>query len=221
MRRAAFFLLGLLLSLSALAAGKLPGESEKYLPQLGKEVSTYWPALTIREFPAGVIDQESNWKLNATLRTKREFGCGLGQFTIAYNADGSVRFNAVDEAKHMDRSLSGWDVKNCYEVTYQLRAVVLKLKMHSRNCSAYMRGDENSYKCAGGQYNGGAGSTTKRIRSCRATPGCEPSIWDANLDRQCPQSNVRVEGYGESFCEINSKYPARVWARMPKFRGLV
>jgi hypothetical protein len=220
-KRLIAFVLGALLSTTALAAGKLPGVAEQYLPQLGKEVNNFWPSLKIREFPAGVIDQESNWKLLATLRTKREFGCGLGQFTVAYNADGSVRFNAIDEAKHLDRSLSGWDVSDCYQVNYQLRAVTLKLKGHARNCSAYMKGDENALKCAAGQYNGGAGSTSKRIRACRGTPGCDPGVWDANLDKQCPQSNVKEAGYGESFCEINSKYPGRVWARMPKFKGLI
>jgi hypothetical protein len=82
-----------------------------------------------------------------------------------------------------------------------------------------MRGNDNSLMCAGGQYNGGAGSTSKRIRLCRGTPGCDPGEWVGNLDQQCPQSKTKVEGYGESFCDINSKYPARVFQRMKKFEG--
>lgn len=213
-------LLALLLAIPA-PAGTLPGVSQQYLPQLGKEVSGYWPSLPIREFPAGVIDQESGWKLHATLKTSREFGCGLGQFTVAFRADGSVRFNAIDEMRRQSPSLAGWDVANCYQVNYQLRAVVLKLKNSWRNCSAVMRGNDNSLMCIAGQYNGGAGSTTNRIRACRAQPGCDSKLWVGNLDQQCPQAKVKVAGYAESFCEINSKYPSRVWVRMPKFKGLV
>lgn len=206
------------------AAQKVPEQAKPYLPILSSEIRTYWPELFDRKyetFPAGVIDQESNWKINAHLRTKREHGCGFGQFTIAYNADGSVRFDALEETKKLDKSLSGWSWQDCTNVHYQLRAVTVKLKSQQRDCEAVMGSYQDSLKCNAAKYNGGAGSVSKRIRLCRATAGCNPKVWENNLDLQCPQSNVKVQGYGESFCQINSKYPGRVFQRMPKFNGYV
>lgn len=198
---------------------KLPGDSAQLLPVLKREIDTYWYKLSIREFPAGVVDQESNWKIAAKLKTKREFGCGLGQHTIAYNADGSVRFDAIAETRRLDPSLSGWTWQDCYNTTYQLRGTVLKLKLNNRDCEVTMANATEALKCSAAKYNGGAGSVTKRIRLCRAKPGCDPKIWEGNLNSQCAQSNVKQEGYGESFCEINAKYPGRVFTRMPKFKG--
>ena len=76
MRALLFTLLYLVMSLPAMAQ-KLPGESQRLLPMLAVEIDQYWPTLAPRAFPAGIIDQESNWKPNATLRTSREWGCGL------------------------------------------------------------------------------------------------------------------------------------------------
>jgi hypothetical protein len=203
---------------------KVPEHAKPLLPVLSSELHTYWPEIfdkNYQTFPAGLIDQESNWKINAHLRTKREHGCGLGQFTIAYNADGSVRFDALEETKRLDKSLAGWNWNDCTNTQYQLRAVVLKLKSQQRDCEAVMGTYPDSLKCNAGKYNGGAGSVSKRIRLCRATVNCNPRIWDNNLSLQCPQSTVKVEGYGESFCEINSKYPGRVFTRAVKFEGYV
>lgn len=197
---------------------KLPGDSAQYLPMLNNEINTYWPDLAPREYIPAQIDQESNWKQNAHLRTTREHGCGWGQFTIAYNADGSVRFDALTETKRLDKSLAGWDWQDCTNARYQLRAVVLKVKSAERACAATMRENINVKACNSAKYNGGSGSVDKRIRFCRAIKGCDPQVWENNLENQCPQGRVKVKGYGESFCEINSKYPGRVFDRMKKFK---
>jgi hypothetical protein len=198
---------------------KLPGDAAIYLPLLVAEINTFWPDLYPREYLAAKIDQESNWKMNAHLITAREHGCGFGQFTIAKNADGSVRFDALEETKRLDKSLAAWNWRECTNATYQLRAVVLKTHSEERPCIATMRGNMNAKACGAAKYNGGAGSINKRIRFCRAVPGCEADVWTDNLEKQCPQSQVKVKGYGETFCEINSKYPGRVFARMSKFTG--
>lgn len=198
---------------------KLPGDSARLLPLLRGEIQTHWPKLQKREFVAGVIDQESNWKVGAKLKTSREFGCGLSQHTIAYNADGTVRFDALAETRRLHPSLAGWNWEDCYNETYQLRAVTIKLSMHAKQCDIIMGDSDGVLKCAGAIYNGGAGGFSKRVTLCRSDPDCNPRVWEDNLEDQCPQSKQKVHGYGESFCEINSKYPGRVFARMPKFNG--
>lgn len=196
---------------------KLPGSAATLLPMLNTEINTYWSHLQPRAFPAGVIDQESNWKPTARLKTSRELGCGLAQFTIAYNSDGSVRFDALTETKALDPSLQGWNWRDCGEIKFQMRGMLLKLKVNDRGCSTLMDGNINIKACASSRYNGGSGNTAGRIRLCRMNASCNPRAWFDNLEMQCPQSKVKVHGYGESFCEINSKYPRRVFTRMNKF----
>ncbi len=219
MKRAFFFTLLFLFMTLPAHAQKLPGESAKLLPDLVEEVDTYWFDIPDYVFPAGLIDQESNWKPGATLRTSRELGCGLGQFTLAKDATGKTRFDALAETKSLDKSLAEWSWRDCQAVRFQMRAVVLKTKSMYRSCQVTMLDSRNALMCVGAGYNGGAGSVSKRQRFCRATPGCNPRVWEGQLTTQCPQSQVKVQGYGESFCDINSKYPGRIYARMPKFRS--
>ena len=200
-------------------AQKLPGDAERLLPQLKTEIEQYWPELHPREFVPALIEQESLWKINAVLKTSRELGCGLGQFTKAMNADGSTRFDALTETKLLDPSLAGWSWKDCYAVQYQLRAVVLKLRQNDYRCRTLVHAGEDTKACDAAAYNGGAGSISKRIKLCSITQGCDSRRWFGHLNKQCPQSKVKVQGYGEDFCTINSKYPGRVFARMPKYVG--
>lgn len=206
--------------MSTALAQKLPGDSAQLLPVLNQEIDTFWNDLTPRSWLAAIPDQEANWKLKAKLKTSREFGCGLGQFTVAYNANGTVRFDALEETKRLHSSLKGWNWEDCYNATYQLRGLVLKMKVNNRNCSAVMGSNRDVKACAGAAYNGGFGSVTKRIRMCRMEEGCQPDVWFDNLNTQCAQSNVKAHGYGESFCQINSRYPGRVEARQHKFKGV-
>lgn len=220
MRSLGYFIVLLLCAVTgALHAAPLPGDAGRLLPQLSAEVDRFWPDLAPRAFVPAVIEQESGWKPGATLRTGRELGCGLGQFTVAYDASGGVRFDALSETRRLDRSLAGWSWRDCYATQYQLRAVVLKLKAGDRDCALLLHGAGEVKACDAAKYNGGAGSVNKRIRSCRVTAGCDATRWFGHLERQCPQSRTKAAGYGEDFCTINSKYPARVFARMPKYEG--
>lgn len=196
---------------------KLPGDSAQLLPVLDSEIKTHWPDLVPKAYVASVIDQESNWKINAQLKTSRELGCGLGQFTVAYDKNGNVRFDAIEEMKRLDPSLADWNWRECSKVQYQLRAAVIKLKVNERSCKALMKPGQDVKFCDSSAYNGGIGGINSRIRMCRMKGNCAPDIWIGNLREQCAASKTKVQGYGESFCDINSKYPERVSARMYKF----
>lgn len=199
---------------------KLPGDSAQLIPVLDQEIDTYWYELGSRTWLYAIPDQEANWKLKATLKTSRELGCGLGQFTIAYNANGTVRFDALAETRRLDPSLRDWNWQDCYNAQFQLRGLTLKMKVNNRSCSIVMADLRNTLACNGAAYNGGYGSVTKRIRLCSMDPKCDPMVWFGNLETKCAQSNVKAEGYGESFCQINAKYPSRVEARQIKFLPL-
>ncbi len=219
--RALFLILATCFMFSPVWGQSIPNDGEKLLPLVRSEIDRNWSDLSPREFIPALIEQESLFKVGAKLQTAHEFGCGLGQFTKAYNADGTIRFDALTEAKLLDRSLEGWTWRDCFNVTYQLRATVLKLRSNDRACSTYMLDPLNSKLCAAATYNGGARSATKRVRACRLKAGCDPRVWAGNLELQCPQSRKKVAGYGEDFCTINSKYPKRVFDRMSKYTGKV
>jgi hypothetical protein len=200
-------------------AAPLPGDAGVLLPRLAAEIDRYWPALTPRAFAAGLIEQESGWRVMATMHTAREEGAGLGQFTRAYRADGSLRFDALAEARRLDPSLAAWSWRDPYHAGYQLRAVVLKLREHGRDCAVLMANGRETLACAAARYNGGAASVAARIRLCRLAPACQPGRWFGHLERQVVQSALRQPGYGASFADINSRYPARVFVRMRKYEG--
>ncbi|WP_439685115.1 Transglycosylase SLT domain protein [Cupriavidus oxalaticus] len=206
---------------AAAAPGALPVDAARLLPQLRAEMDATWPGVAPRAWIPALIEQESLWRERATLRTAREHGCGVGQFTRAFAADGSLRFDALAETRALDPRLAGWSWADCARPEYQLRAVVVKLRMHDRQCQPLVRGNRQVKACAAAMYNGGAGSVAKRVRSCSIASGCDPGLWFDHLERQCPQSRQRVAGYGESFCDINSKYPARVEARMPRYEKVM
>jgi hypothetical protein len=203
------------------AAATLPGDAPQLIGTLKAEIGRYWPEVTPRAWVPALIEQESLWRVRAQLKTDRELGCGLGQFTKAFNADGSVRFDALTETKRLDPSLANWSWQDCANAQMQMRAVVLKLRSHERQCVPLMATNRDAKACNAAVYNGGGGSITKRIRSCQVTAGCDPRVWFGHLDTQCPQSRVRHAGYAESFCEINSKYPARIEERMPKYQEVM
>jgi hypothetical protein len=199
-------------------AWALPGQADALLPVLKEEMASYWPDETPRAWVPALIEQESGWRPTAQLRTAREQGCGLIQITRAYNANGTVRMDALADYKQLDPSLAGWSWQDCAAVRYQLRAGVLKLRSNDVLCRRMGLSDNREVKaCAAAIHNGGAGNMAKRIRTCRADDGCDPARWFANLERKCPQSRARMAGYGESLCEINSRYPARVEGRMGKY----
>lgn len=214
-------LFGCTSSWSAEPGLKLPGQAPQLLPILKQEIQRNWKSIPIPEAPAGLIEQESGWKPSAVLKTKREFGCGLGQFTMTYKADGSVRFDTISDMKKLDKTLNTWTWADCANVQLQLRAVVIKMRTDSRTCLTGMANEREAMGCTAAKYNGGPGSIVNRVRLCRLQAGCNPALWFDNLQKQCPMSNKKVEGYGESFCDINSKYPGRVFARMVKYKDMM
>lgn len=220
MHRLRACLIALALLFAAPAWAKLPGQADQLLPMLQDEMARYWPDVDPPEWIPALIDQESGWDAYARLLTKYEQGCGLIEITRTFRADGSVKMDALADYKRLDPSLAGWSWRDCYAVRYQLRAVVLKQHANDALCQRLgIVGNREVKACAGALYNGGPGTFDRRIRACTAQEGCDPHRWFGQLERQCPQSRAKRPGYGESLCDINSHYPARVEARMPKFHA--
>ena len=157
------------------------------------------------------------WTSRAELKTSRENGFNFGQLTIAYNADGSERFNAFEDVKKLDKDLAGWKFSDRYNKEYGMMALVVR----DRSEFGYVRGakDQLSQACfMFSAYNGGRGSVLKDRRICAATKGCDQSQWFGNVENTSYKNKIAVKGYGQSWFAINRGYVSNIThVRSPKY----
>lgn len=208
-------------------AAEVPAAAKPLLPILVQQQRTTWPDLVGPEFLAGQIEQESClslthskcWNPRAELKTKRENGIGLGQFTRAYRADGSVRFDKISELAATYPSLSGWGWANRYDARYQLTALVeMDHGLYRQVRGAATERDRKAFTLSG--YNGGAGGVLQDRRLCGNTRGCDPGRWAGHVERTSLKSRVPVPGYKQSFFAINREYVHNILdVRSPKYRA--
>lgn len=199
-------------------ASELPPGAIKHLPVLQDEISARWSSIPMRSVLGAQVEQESGWRERATLKTEREEGVGLGQFTRAYRADGSMRFDAMSDIIAQDRSLAGWSWADRYNPRMQLRAVVVK----NRNTFAHIRrlvpDDANAMAMMDAAYNCGEGCVYARRRLCAKIAGCDPGRWFGHAELYSAQSKVKWKGYGQSAHDITNTHVRNVMVvRRPKY----
>jgi hypothetical protein len=200
------------------AAG-LSAAAVALLPLLAASIDQHWPAMPSRSVLAAQVEQESGWRERATLKTSRELGAGLGQFTKAYGTGRKVRFDAIGELVAAHPELRGWSWANAYDPHYQLSAVVLKNRTNFNQLGWAATGDAR-LAMMDAAYNSGLGSVLKRRAKCINTPGCRPDFWFGNLERSSTQGKTKVKGYGQSFAEITNTHVRNVMVvRRQKYRA--
>lgn len=193
------------------AATKSPTMLEKatpYLPVLLNAVKEIWPDAPLISYFAAKVEQESGWNPRATLRTSREWGAGLGQFTVAYRADGSVRFDKMAEIKALDARLAGWSDR--YDPAYQLKAMIVLDKSTHRRFQGMYATVYDGLSFSASAYNGGEGGVLQDRRLCANSPGCDPMRWADNVALHSTKSRVKWQGYGQSAYDINRGYVQKV-----------
>jgi len=214
----------------ALAEAKLkvPPNALYHLPTLVPLVREHWPSLSMPELLPGQIEKETCitakhkkcWSRFAELKTSREYGFGLPQLTIAYNADGTERFNSFNDARNLSPELADWRFEDRFDGRKQLLTVVLRDKMeYARITGAETEQDRLTFFLV--SYNGGAGGLMKDRRLCAAQPGkvCNPNKWFGNVELYSYKSKVAQPGYGRSFFEISRSYPKDIlFNRAPKYK---
>ena len=164
----------------------------------------------------GLIEQESCislkhsrcWDPSSKLKTPREYGVGLGQITIAYNTNGTIRFDALEEirAKHRPElyELSWLNVKARPDL--QIKAIILKMK---DNYNYYSKTTKDPLAFADASYNGGIGSLDKERRACYISKDCDASLWFGNVENYCMKSKAALYGT-RSACFINREHVTNV-----------
>lgn len=164
-----------------------------------------WPDAPMRSFVAAQAEKESRWNPKAELcvprpSCQRERGIGLGQFTI------TQKFNAFHEVSRLHPELKGWRPEEYTDPRKQLLAMVVKNKLHYRQCSAIMRGLHEVMACVASSYNGGHGGVLQDRRLCSNTLGCDPFKWFGHVESTSLKAKTPLTGYGQSFFQINRSY---------------
>lgn len=216
--RVALAIAVMFLMATAARAAQPPEAALPYLPILKAEQDAHWPGMPLPPALGAQIEQETCitlrhrmcWNPRAELRTSREQGVGFGQFTRAFRADGSTRFDALTEIRQQHReALAGMSWANPYDPVLQLRALVLK----DRGIYELARFAEDGRERLAfmlAAYNGGWGGVLSDRQQCKATTGCDPSRWFGHVEHTSLKAKTAVHGYGKSFFEINREYPRNI-----------
>lgn len=198
----------------------IPKLATPLLPELKTQIGLEWPEAQVYKFSpfiAGQIEQESNWKSRAELKTSREYGFGLVQTTIAYDKNGKERFNNFKNFKRLDPDLANWMWEDRFNTKYQLKTVVV-VDRYNFNMVKGAADVHNQFYMALNAYNGGPGGLLQDRRLCKATAGCDPSKWFNNVERTSYKSKVAVHGYSKSFFQISREYVYNIIViRSPKY----
>lgn len=205
----------------------LPPLAVQYLPVLQQELGKSWPEAPFQTVFAAQIEQESCvsltskrcWSPKAELKTSREYGFGLGQVTIAYNADGTERFNNFEAAKKLAPSMKDWEWGNRYDAAFQIRTLVLMDKFnYGKFAMMVLENERMAFSFAA--YNGGLGGVLSDRTVCKITEGCVPNRWFNQVENTSKKAKVPVKGYGQSFFQINRGYVRNIMClRNVKYRG--
>lgn len=196
---------------------KLPVNAQTNFPILLEQIEEFWPEYELPWVLAGQVEKETCitlkhskcWSRHAELKTSREFGFGLGQLTIAYKADGSVRFNAWEEVKLLHPALKDWKWEDRKDAKLQLIAVVVRDKMEYARVKGAANPREHTAMFLN-SYNGGFGGLTQDRKLCSTKPNCNPAYWFGHVEKYSYKSRVAVKGYGKSFFDISRAYPPEI-----------
>lgn len=198
------------------AFAQIPANAHQYLPVLIELQPKVFPESPPSQagWTAAQVEKESCihkkhpkcWNPRSELKTKREYGFGFGQTTVAYRADGSERFNVFKELQQLDPVLRKWQWEDRFNPEMQLRALLVKDRIcFTRTTGVTIDVEHVAFTLA--CYNGGFGGVLSDRRLCQGTKGCDHSKWFGHTARTSNKSRVKWEGYGKSAFEINREYP--------------
>ena len=178
-------------------------------------------------YTAALIEHESCislthsrcWAPTSELKTAREWGVGLGQITVAYRADGSVRFDKLKEMQQRYnndlKELSWYNVKQRPDL--QIRAIALMLR-ENMNTFFMVKDVMQRLKMADVAYNAGPGSVKKDRQLCGLRPNCDPQIWDGNVETNSTVSRKPIYGTRSAYDISRNHAHDTTVVRLPKYQ---
>jgi uncharacterized membrane protein len=200
---------------------KMLKRASPYIPKLVSTFDKYWDKAPLRYFEGGKIEQESSWNRLAELHTSRELGVSFSQLTIAYNANGTVRFNKFEEAKARYKELQRWEWKDRFNAEKNFIFIVLEDRRNFMLMKPYFQDNLNRWAALMIAYNAGSGTVWNRRAICKTTEGCDSSKWFGGLDtvRMLFENKLL---YGRPLWKARNEYPDKIiFQRSPKYMGLL
>lgn len=212
----------LFLGLSGMARAQdvrtyVPPPAQALAPTVVREIEAHWPDVPRRSYVGALIEQETCitlrhrfcWSPTAQLKTSREEGAGLGQFTRAWHADGRLRFDSLAETRSMaPHALADLNWQTVYQrADLGVRAVLVKL----RDCDARLQrlgrfdGMQRLAFCDAA-YNGGWAGMLNDRKLCALKAGCDAGQWFGHVEHTSAKSRAKWQGYGKSAFEINREH---------------
>lgn len=229
MRFIAFFLLLLSsLAFSQTTDDYIPPQAFTYKETIKKELNNYFPNLPEYNYVPSLIEHESCislshkrcWQSTSELKTKRERGLGLGQVTIAYNSDGSVRFDTLTNLKNSYRNElkeASWSSIK-YRPDLQIRMIALLLKSDYKNLYSITDPIER-LKFTDSAYNGGIRDVHRSRLACGFAKSCDPQKWFGHTELYLAKSNKAIYGT-RSARDINRNHVRDIFInRLPKYQS--
>ena len=209
----------------------IPEQAPEYLPTLSKQVKEVWPDFYAPNYFGALIEHESCislthskcWNPKSRLKSDREEGAGLGQLTRAFKSDGSIRFDALEDAKRLDKKGLN-DLR--WETVYsrpdlQMRVLILMTRANWNRLDKLVPDQEGKLAMVDAAYNGGVGGVLNERRACSLRGDCDPNKWFGNVEKTCLKSTKPLYA-GRSACDINRHHVHDVLhTRMPKYKGKV
>lgn len=188
----------------------LPSNAQQYLSVLIAEIKQHWPNTPLPSALAAQVEQETCYKLispkcwspYAELKTQREYGFGLGQLTV------TSRFNRFEDVKALDPTLKTWQWSQRYDPQMQLRAMVLMDKDLFHQFDAATLLDQLAFMFSA--YNGGISGVRNDKKFCGQIDGCDALRWFDHVEKYSLKQRTKVNGYGQSFYDINRTYVRNV-----------
>lgn len=196
----------------------IPVNAPKYIPTVISESNRLLPTLSEDYYFGSLIEVESCvgltnkrcWSPTSQLKTSREFGAGLGQITKAYNADGSIRMDALGSLKkqyNTELKELSWD-NVLQRPDLQIRAIILLSKSNYTSLGS-IKDPIERLAMTDAAYNGGLNGVLNDRRACGLTKDCDPTKWFGNVEDHCTKSKKPIYGT-RSACDINRTHVTQV-----------
>lgn len=219
---------GILMLFAGMAhADQVPPAARQYLPMLSAEQHRFWPDHARPALLGGQVEHETAcprvrtcWQPTARLKSAREEGAGFPQLTRTYRADGSIRFDALQELVQRHPALGDLSWENVYHrPDLQLRAFVMKAH-DDFNVFRAVADPRERLTFGLVSHNRGAGGVQAERRACAISHGCDAGRWFGNVEMHCTASRAALYGT-RSACDISRAYPVDILRRVPKYQGLL
>lgn len=209
----------------------IPERAKQYLPTLTKQVKEVWPQFYAPNYFGALIEHESCislthsrcWSPTSRLKSDREEGAGLGQLTRAFRQDGSVRFDALKDARQLDpKGLNELRWETVYQrPDLQMRVIILMTRQAWNRLLNLVPTNDARLAMTDAAYNGGIGGVLNERRACGTHANCDPNLWFGHVENNCLKSKKPLYG-NRSACDINRHHVHDVLkTRMPKYQGRV